>query len=73
MGDLCAGSPPDAASLSDAFGVPVVAVSGLTGEGTVEVDEVQAAATRVHPAGRHRPFKSVIISPSHTLPRVRSA
>jgi len=47
MGDLCAGSPPDAASLSDVFGVPVVAVSGLTGEGTGDLQrEIRKALGR---------------------------
>ena len=39
MGDLCAGSPPDSNALSDAFGVPVVAVSGLNGEGLGELQQ----------------------------------
>jgi ferrous iron transport protein B len=47
MSDLCDGSSSDVAALAEAFGVPAVAVSGLTGEGVDNLQrEIHAALGR---------------------------
>ena len=47
MSDLCDGSSSDVAALAEAFGVPAVAVSGLTGEGIDNLQrEIRAALGR---------------------------